>query len=191
MWNVSLLKHQSFSWLTGCDGTFWWQLLSLNFSIHNPVEILSFLTSSSVFSASLCLLSIFPFLPGRWGRIGGRGGDGWWFVALNMLWWKTWFSRRSVRLARQEPSLICLASGVSTAQSADQAAGGSTESRALFTLQLTAHWGCFFLLNVPRFDVCLFSVNCKKLHIVGTWWVHREQGLLNRPKGHRLWGPEV
>lgn len=122
----------------------------------------------------------FPFLPGRRGRM---GGDGWWFVALNMLWWKTWFSRRSVRLARQEPSLICLASGVSTAQSADQAAGGSAESRALFTLQLTAHWGCVVRLDVPRFDVCLFSANCKKLHIVGTWWEPTEHGLLDGPKG--------
>lgn len=41
-------------------------------------EILSFLTSSSVFSASLCLLSIFPFLPlsEGYGGSGGVMGDG-------------------------------------------------------------------------------------------------------------------
>lgn len=185
MLNVSLLKPVIFliDWL-------WWDVLvtvAESELLHSQLRSCLF-WRAAVFSLPAFVCCLVPFLPGRWGR---TGGDGWWFVALNMLWWKTWFSRRSVRLARQEPSLICLASGVSTAQSADQAAGGSAESRALFTLQLTAHRGCFFLLSVPRFDVCLFSVNCKKLRTVCTWLVHTEYGLLNGSEGHRLRGPEV
>ncbi len=60
------LKLSSFPALTGRVRTFWW----LNFSIHNQSRV--FLTSSRVFSASLCPLSLFCLSVGEDG-----GGGGW------------------------------------------------------------------------------------------------------------------